>query len=41
MAGSDPAIPVSHESDIRPSLPFSEEQARALLRPIHQPTEGP
>ncbi len=29
---------VEPESDIRPALPFSEDQALALLRPIASPT---
>ncbi len=39
-----PPVAVAHvvepESEIRPSLPFSEEQALSLLRPTAQPTKG-
>lgn len=31
---------VEPDSDIRPVLPFSEAQARALTRPTVQPTKG-
>ena len=38
LTGESPADVVEPESDIRPALPFSEAQARALMRPTVSPT---